>query len=684
MRSAQLVAGLLLCAQAWVALAAENDTEGNVAVSLVSEVESIQPGSSFWVGFRQVIKSGWHTYWRNPGDSGAPTKLTWDLPEGFTASEIHWPFPERIPYGPLMNFGYHDEVMLLVEVTAPADARPGPVTRAAKAEWLVCEDICIPEKSDLALSLPVRRAAMQKRQSSVDLFATARQRIPQPLAVDTSFTADAEQVLISIALPDMEQNRIETVAYFPFEEGVIDYPKPQQMQLAAAALEIKMVTGWQFDGDSSMDGVVVITEQVGEELKTSFVVRPRSRVRGAADMDFGLAILFAFVGGMILNLMPCVFPVLSIKILTLVEGADRAIRLHGAVYFVGVVISFVLIAASLLALRAAGEQIGWGFQLQSPFVVALLVYLFALIGLSLSGYFEMGLSWMGLGGSLAERQGYSGSFFTGVLATVVAAPCTAPFMGAAIGFAVTQSTPSALAVFASLGAGMATPYLALCFMPALLRRLPRPGPWMVRLKELLAFPMFASAVWLVWVLDQQIGPDGVLMVLSGVLALVLAIWLLRQQRARGGVRWHLRVISVLLVAGALVLVGQLPTGQPNTAAADTTTDQVVRIYSESALAAARDKGPVFVNFTAAWCITCKVNELAALKSERVQDIFLKRGIEYLKADWTNQDPAITSALARYGRTGVPLYLLFPGGNDDPVVLPQILTESIVIDAVESL
>ena len=633
-----------------------------VEVALFAEVESIQPGQPFWVGFHQTITPGWHTYWRTPGDSGAATQLNWRLPEGFSASEIHWPFPERIPYGPLVNFGYHDEVLLLVQLTPPANIA-GEVILTAKAQWLVCEEICIPEDAEVNLTLPVASEGPVLDDRYREKFLLSRQKIPRKLPVQTSIDVAGQDISLSVALST--DSRVQSLTYFPYEEGVIDLTAPINPKAAeGGGLLLALSPGWDFSNQSSFDGVLVVTEKSRDQ--TAFALTPTVQI--LAGMGWLNAVLFAFLGGMILNLMPCVFPVLSIKILSLLESAG-SIRLHGLIYFAGVVLSFVFIAAVLLALRAAGEQIGWGFQLQSPVVIALLCYLFVFIGLNLMGYFEFGLSFSNLGNMLVPRDGYLGSFATGVLASVVAAPCTAPLMGAAIGFAMVQDAVIALSVFAALGVGMATPYLALCITPGLLQRLPRPGRWMVTLKQLFAFPMFASAIWLIWVLSIQSGPDGVLYVLLGLLCITFAIWM---ANLRGGVVY--RLIIGLLVLTALVLISNLTTDK-TTASSDFVS------YNKAALEEARREGPVFVNFTAAWCITCKVNELVALQSDNVMRVFDENKVTYMKGDWTNEDPEITAALAEYGRNGVPLYLYFDKGEENAQILPQILTEDIVIEAV---
>ncbi len=689
-----LIKGMLIlwCVLPWFGVSAAPVNSGNVEAELISEVSSIRPGESFWVALKQKIRPGWHTYWRNPGDSGAPTKLEWNLPAGFSASDIHWPYPERVPYGPLMNFGYHDEVVFPVLITVPDHVPGNEVSLQAKGQWLVCADICIPESADLELVLPVSDGKPVAVAKHVEDFENARQKIPQDIGVIAESTFEADVIWLHVAMSGLQASRIRSIEYFPYEEGVLDFPSPQVLSFTDAGFKLELRAGYNFQPiEPKLDGILVVTEDAGGMLRTAFEVSPL--VAGGAvksDISLSVAVLFAFLGGLILNLMPCVFPVLSIKILSLVESSHAdpgAIKHHGIAYMVGVVLSFLVVAAILIVLRAGGEQIGWGFQLQSPIVVGLLVYLFALIGLNLSGYFEFGTSLMNAGGGLASRSGYSGSFSTGVLAALVAAPCTAPFMGAAIGYALTRDAISALLIFTSLGLGMALPYVLLCFSPALLKRMPKPGRWMETLKEIFAFPMFATAIWLMWVLNLQTGADGLLAILSGLLLIAFALWLLRR-RGQGAGRVIANMVIMLLLISALGLTGMVSN---STASLDKAGPAEVEIsglrsepYSRERLKTLVAEGPVFVNFTAAWCITCKVNDLAALSSDRVGQVFADHDIRYLKADWTNEDPAITRALAEYGRSGVPLYLLYPKGNFTAKVLPQILTESIVIEAIEAL
>ncbi len=668
---------------------------GNVEAELISEVSSIRAGETFWVALKQKIRPGWHTYWRNPGDSGAPTELHWELPAGFSASEILWPYPERVPYGPLMNFGYHDTVIFPVQITV-ADAFPaGDVTLRAKGEWLVCADICIPEDADLELTLPVIDSDPLSNPLSNPLIATenvedfrsARQRLPKDIGIPARYMVGEDQITLSIAMAGLSRSRLESVDFFPYEESVLEFPAPQLLSLTDDGFQLKLTPGYSFKpGSSSLDGIIVVREDVGSTLTTAFTLKPVNSGSAAQSISMGVALLFAFLGGMILNLMPCVFPVLSIKILSLVAGTHsdkRVMRIHGLVYLLGVVLSFVSIAAVLIGLRAGGEEIGWGFQLQSPVVVGLLAYLFILIGLNLSGYFEFGLSFMGAGDSLTSSGGYSSSFYTGVLAAVVAAPCTAPFMGAAIGYALTLDALSAILIFASLGLGMAVPYLILCFVPALLDKLPKPGPWMETLKELFAFPMFATAIWLIWVLNQQTGADGLLAILVGILCIGFAVWIVKRP-GEGAARIARLFTGVALIASAVMLTGFAKTSTSSVSDVDESAGLNSEPYTSERLKELVEQGPVFVNFTAAWCITCKVNDIAALSSDKTEAVFTDYHVSYLVADWTNEDPTITRALSEYGRSGVPLYLLYGKGASRAEVLPQILTESIVIDAIVKL
>lgn len=674
--------------------AANPVTIPNVRAQLIGEVAAIQAGQPFWVGLRLKIREGWHIYWRNPGDSGLATTLAWTLPAGFTAGEIHWPYPERIPVGPLMNFGYHGEVLLPVQIQPPKSP-PDRETLAlqARADWLVCQEDCIPEGADLRLTLPVNSDPVPMDTRWTGLFAATRRLLPLPAPWPVSFSGDERTLTLNLA-SGPATGRIAAVEFFPLQDGVIEHAAPQVLSQGEQDLRLTVARGTDPDPAEPLAGVIVLRERRddGDPTTHAFTVEaPRAAPPSPAAAGPGLlqALLLALLGGLLLNLMPCVFPVLSLKAMNLARHAHEApgaVRAHGLAYAAGVLTCFTLLALALIALRAAGQQIGWGFQLQSPAFVTLLAYLLFVLGLSLSGAFTFGGSLMGIGSAWADRPGHAGSFATGVLAVVVATPCTAPFMGAALGFALTQNWLVSLTVFQALGMGLALPYLALSFSPGLLRLLPKPGPWLERGKQLMAFPLYATAAWLVWVLGRQVGPDGVAAALTGMILLAFAFWLAQATRPAGP-RWRLagRLGSVLALALALGLTRWLGGGDATPAARSDSSALVWESFSPARLAELQAAGrPVFVNFTAAWCITCLVNERVALNSVRVAAELAARGVTVLKADWTHRDPAITRTLASFGRGGVPLYVLYPPQPAQPVILPQLLTESLMLQTLQTL
>jgi thiol:disulfide interchange protein DsbD len=668
----------------------------HVRAHLFSEVTSVQPGQPFWVALRLSMRDGWHTYWRNPGDSGLATVIDWILPEGFIASEIHWPYPERIPIGPLVNYGYHGEVWLLTQIQPLATlVETAPLTLEARALWLVCEKDCIPEEAVLRLTLPVRTESPPIDPRWADGFAATRRALPQPSPWPIAFQATADALTLELAAGPAAGN-IAELTFFPAGDGLIDHAAPQNVRRDGATVRLTVARGAAPALPEPLAGVIVLREQLdnGEPAVHAFTLaaaRAEPAPSPAASPPFARAVLLALLGGVLLNLMPCVFPVLSLKALGLARHAHESpgtVRVHGLAYTAGVLVCFALVAGVLIALRAAGEQIGWGFQLQSPAFVALLAYFMFALALSLSGVFIIGGRLMGLGGNWADRPGYAGSFATGVLAVVVATPCTAPFMGAALGFALTQPWPVSLVVFQALGLGLALPYLLLSFSPALLRFLPRPGPWLEYGKQLLAFPLYATVAWLVWVLSRQAGPDGVAAVLAGLILTAFALWLAQTVRAAGrGWRLAGRAGAGLALVLALGLA-RLPatTGAESAYAAARPSSAVAwEPFSPARLAELQAAGqPVFVNFTAAWCITCLVNERIALSSPRVAMELAERKVVTLKADWTHRDPVITTALAAFGRAGVPLYLLYSPRTVEPVILPPILTEALLLQTLQTL
>jgi thiol:disulfide interchange protein/DsbC/DsbD-like thiol-disulfide interchange protein len=669
-----------------------------VQASLTAEHGAVQPSATETVALHQVIPKGWHTYWRNSGDAGGPTEIEWQLPPGWKAGEIQWPYPERFPLGPLMTFGFTGEATLLLDITAPADARPGDVTLPAKVKWYVCSDsLCVPDEADLALNL---RVGGTPAATNPTLFAKAREKLPRPAPWPAVYQAEGPRFSLKVQAPELATARPREVAFFPNDDGRVKPSTPQTVRTAADGLIIDSAPGWQFtEGEKPaigkpVSGVLVLTGADGRTDAFALTATPGEVPAGpalpAAAAGVGLieALLLAFAGGLILNLMPCVLPVLSMKALALAGhgGAPAAARREALSYGAGVVFSFVALAALLLALRAGGSAVGWGFQLQQPVFVAGLALLMFAVGLNLAGLYEIGAGRLaGAGTSLAGQGGATGSFFTGILAVVVATPCTAPFMAAALGFAATQPPAVALAIFTALALGFAAPFVALGFSPALLRHLPRPGTWMIIFKQVLAFPMFGAAIWLIWVLSQQTGPDGLFAVLGAGLALAFALWAYgAATRARGRGQVVGFTAAALALAGAILLTAGVARSTAPALAAASEGALAYEPYSAARLAALRaENKPVFVNATAAWCITCLVNDRVALSSDTLKRAFARAGVVALKADWTNQNPEITALLTEYGRSGVPLYLYFPPKGGAAKVLPQLLTQDMVTSALQA-
>jgi len=677
-----------------------------VRSSLVAEPAAVAGAQPFTLAVRMQVKPGWHVYWRNPGDSGLPPEVTWTLPAGFNAGALQWPAPERIPIATLMNYGYEGEVTLLVPVTPPPSLDPAnPVVVQAKLTYLVCETECVPGSADLALTLPVGEPRPDPDNAA--LFARARAALPTPAPWPLSLSSQGDTLQLDFAATGLKPDTIRNAAYFPYAETAIDNAAAQVMTVDGTGLHLTVARSSPTEAaPTALPGVLTLDEVTeagsrrlafayGDEPVLPAATDPPAPVAvaptraGVPDFDvltFAAAAAFAFLGGLILNLMPCVFPVLSIKVLSLVRHAGERparLRLHGVAYTAGVLASFLGLAALLIALKGGGAAIGWGFQLQSPLVVAGLAYLLFAMGLNLSGVVEVGGGLVGVGDRLARRSGLSGSFFTGVLATLVATPCTAPFMGSAVGFALTQSAGVALAVFASLGLGLAMPFLALTLWPAALRALPRPGAWMETLKQVLAFPVYATVAWLVWVLAQQVDPRGLLAALIGLVLVGFSAWVWERGRAAApGARRIAQGCAALALIAVVALVSTLPQDRaaPNAQTAAGGIEPFTQARLDALTVAHK---PAFVNMTAAWCITCAVNETTSLSTKAVRAAMAERGVTYLKGDWTNQNPEITRLLEEHGRSGVPLYLLYTGAGE-PQVLPQILTEGTVLQALASV
>jgi thiol:disulfide interchange protein DsbD len=658
-----------------------------VKPALYAESATAAAGGTIWLDVGLTIAPGWHIYWRNPGDSGLPTTIAWSLPPGFAAGDIQWPTPQRFTLGPIANYGYAGSADLLVPIAVPAGLDAGATVHlAAAVDYLVCSEICVPGTAKLTLDLPAGSGAPDPLRE--ERFAAARRALPVQAPFTAHFVVEGHDLRLIVPAAALAGLQRPTAAFFPDADNAIDASAEPKIGPRGGGLALVLAKSASPNAavPATLDGVLVL--RGGDGDARGYLVSATRIAAAPGDVGgpigWGQALVFAFIGGLILNLMPCVFPVLSLKLLSFAAVADPAKRHHhGIAYTAGVLASFAALGGALIALRAGGAAIGWGFQLQSPLVVGLLAYLMLAMGLSLSGVAEFGLGMTGIGGRLAEREGLAGAFFTGVLASVVATPCTAPFMGAALGAALIAPAPLALAIFFALGMGLAAPLLAASFVPRVARLLPRPGKWMELAKQILAFPLYATVAWLVWVLIQEVGPEAALMALFGLVLVGFAVWV--YGRTRFAATTGRRVGGALAVAALALAVVAAAMLSPVPGRAPPISDGLAyEPFTPARLAALNaDHKPVFVNLTAAWCLTCIVNERATLDRDAVRQAFTAHKIVALKGDWTRQDPEIAQFLQSFGRSGVPLYLLYDG-NGAATVLPQLLTEGEVIDAVGKL
>jgi thiol:disulfide interchange protein DsbD len=697
------VALLLACAAAVGAVPgpAPAEAPGPLAQArLVAEKAALVPGDGNWIALHLRMRDGWHVYWKNPGDSGLPPRLVWQPSAGARVSEIEWPAPERFVAGPLASFGYEDEVYFPMRVTVTDVAAGRTVALAATAKWLVCKVDCIPEQADLTLTLPVVDGVPADG-SAVDGIRAALTAVPHEGAgwAASVVEQDAEALTLRATAPEGFAVDRFAFTFFPDEAGVVEPSADQPVTLGQRAIALRLTkAATRTEPVETLRGVLVARPKAaGRDGLAAVALAAEAVVPGAAPtggaMSTRAAVGLALLGGFLLNLMPCVFPVLAIKVMGFTQQAGEGTRtatVHGLVFAAGIVLSFLALAGALLGLRAGGAEIGWGFQLQSPPVVLALAFLFFGIAMGLLGVVDVGAGVMAAAGGVRVPGGLTGSFLGGVLATAVATPCTAPFMGTAVGWALVAPPAAALAVFTALALGMGLPYVALAASPALLRALPRPGPWMETLKQALAFPMLATVVWLLWVLGRQAGAEAQVMALGGLLLAGFGCWLAGRfatPAASAGRRRLAAAAALVAVAGGFALA--LPSGGAGPAAATAGGDEhgvAWEAYSPDRLAALRAAGrPVFVDFTAAWCITCQVNERVVFGSAAVRDAFREHGVVPMRADWTSQDPEITRALASFGRSGVPLAVLYPGdATAAPLVQPTILTPGVVLAALDQI
>ena len=686
-----------------------------VEAQLIARHAAFEPGKPIEAALRLKIIDHWHTYWRNPGDSGLPTRLKWTLPEGFVAGEIQWPHPKKLPLGPLLNFGYEGEVLHLVTIQTPPGFKVGvgaSATFTAKADWLVCADVCIPEEGVLTLTLPAVVAPLPDARWS-RAFASAHAALPKSTLENVSAKIDGLRLVIHAKSPAPANT---TVSFYPHRDDVIANAAKQVLTKTADGFQLDVALADPRNNElKTLDGVLVadsadklwaapvnaravtiaapvlygaaVAASANKSANTSIGAPFGAKIpeNGQSTVTFVSAIVFAFLGGLLLNLMPCVFPVLGIKVMSFVENAhgdNRILRRQGAAFLVGVVLSFMLLAGLMRLLRSFGQSIGWGFQLQEPLFVAALAVLFFVMALNLSGVFEIGMSLQSAAGNAelrAQKNPFVGAFVSGILATVVATPCMAPGLGASVGFTLGQSAPVALLVFFAIAIGLALPVVLLAFFPALLRYLPKPGAWMQTFKQFMAFPLYATVVWLVWVLGAQTSNDGVAKFLIGLTAIALAAWMFG--------RWQASSHRITALAGAvfaafgMAVVWMGANTEPVAVHQSASGSEEWVPFSKDKIAELRGQGKsVFVDFTATWCITCQVNKRVALNDANVVKQMAMENVVRMKADWTLRDAAITSALAEFGRNGVPLYVLYPP-QGEPRVLPELLTPGVVLAAI---
>ena len=643
------------------------------------------------VGVRLEHEAKWHTYWLQPG-TGLPTSLDWKLPPGWTAGPVRWPAPHRVydTAGNLAGNGYEGVTFLPVTLIPPRGlVADKPVTLRAKAEWLMCKDVCIPGDAELSLTLtPAAPGAITPGHvtdsAEGEQLLAALENLPKPLPAGWSAAASRTSPagkLVRLAWNGEDAHRGE--AWFFDAEAAIAYDKPQPRFAEHAdrgGIELT-VSDYAEPAPSRLRGLLTFAGGPAYEvdLPISNATPAASSSAVASAPSLPPLLLVAFAGGLVLNLMPCVFPVLGLKVMSFVQqaGQDRKkITAHGLVFTGGVLLSFWLLAGALAALRAGGSELGWGFQLQEPgFVFAMAVVLLA-FALNMSGVFEFALGATALGGSLQQKEGYAGSFFTGVLATIVATPCSAPFLAPALGAALALPIASSFAVFTSIALGLAAPYLALATFPAAIRALPRPGAWMETFKQGMAFLLYATVALMVWILAGQLSPDALLSALLALALLAFALWLYGRATSPGARRPRRKTLALSLLLAAVAL----GYGWPRSAAPD---EIAWEPWSAERVAELQKEGrPIYVDFTARWCFTCQTNKKAVFHgpgSGEVLALFRAKKVAALRADWTNRDPKITAELARWNRAAVPFNLVYLPGRSEPVVLPELLSAGKVLE-----
>ena len=638
-----------------IVFAAPVDT-GHAEVSIIKSEQS-DNSKIVNLGIKMDMQPGWHTYWINPGDSGGVIDIEWTMPKGNTVSEVSYPSPHKIPYPPLMTFGYENYVIF--PVTLSLDNPDEDILISAKIDFLICADVCIPETALIQTSLNTIQSDSELNQW---LDKVPSILLPNIASINGS----------NLELRFSFNEAIDDIYFFPKSENIFIYNTDQEL--------IKEENNWLLriplikDGPSNVDGILVINDE-------SFVIvseLEESSLSVMESISVWQALIFAFIGGLILNIMPCVFPIISLKALSFVSmggGSTKKVRLHALNFCFGVIISFLTVAMAILLLQKGGTMVGWGFQLQSPLIVAFLAILMFIIGLVLLMDINIGTSLTRLGSVGSNDSSYLGSFMTGVLAVVVASPCTAPFMGAAIGYALIQPSAITIPIFLSLGLGFSFPYLLLALFPSLITKMPRPGEWMNTLKEFFAFPMFATSLWLLWVFSFQTTADSLISLLITILLISIIFWVVTKSTSQ--ISRALSLLAVIIVI--LIQLSSINTLKANTSSSESASDADSDAWSINIEKELKELDQAYlINFTAAWCITCQANDKLALSRPAVKTYFEENNIKYIKADWTNRDNDILEVLTEYGRTGVPLYLYWKPGLDKTLILPAVLTVELLL------
>ena len=638
-----LLATLLLLS--FTDLSAEAVDTGHAKASLVAD--TTQSDEFFYVGLKLDMDPGWHTYWKNPGDSGGPFSIMWSHQMDIIIEDVSWPAPEIIPYDPLITYGYKDFVIFPFKVFKQTDSELGLLS--AELEFLICSDICIPESAELSIDL----SQLNRSSELLDAVNELPNKV-LPIGVKASL----ENIVIEFGY-----DKKPTKAYFFSEtKDVVKYlPSHSLTEVSQGTYAIEITR--EDKNFSYLKGILVIDDQ-------AYLVESSTQTPKHDSLNLWQALLFAFLGGIILNLMPCVFPVISLKVMSFLKLADsnpRQIRIHALTFSGGVLFTFIAIALLLLGLKVTGELVGWGFQLQSPEIVGFLAIVMTMIGFILLTDININVGNLFLTQTVTQSNGLSNSFWTGALAVIVASPCTAPFMGAALGYAIIQPSVVSMIIFISLALGFALPYLILGWNPQLIAMLPKPGEWMEILKKFFAFPMFATSIWLLWVFEQQTAGNDLIILLAMCLLASFGVWIFTQKSKIASVIGGLFVISAFLLIGNIEK-SAAPSGE---ALSEWNSQTEINLQSQNQA--------YLINFTAAWCITCQTNEKLVLGTEEVQEFLKNQNIQYIKADWTNRNSEIAAALERYERSGVPLYVYWEPGMTQPKILPAILRKKDILN-----